>query len=465
MKKYKILILLLLIHLTVLIFLRFTAWPEMILWPYFIIRGLLPYRDIAMAHNPLLIFDLAIFYKIFGVSLFSLKLYSWILILLTDVLVYWVAEKLTRDKKIALLSCAFYILWQPYFEGNGVWFDHVLAPVGLLIFYLAWQKDFSWAGVFAGLAILVKQTAFWFFAPLALTFWYLKCLKRKPVSKFFSGFIIPILVFSFYLTIKNLWPDFYFWAIRFGVGFLPRTPGQIEFPKVKEALSLGIPYAFTIPAVFLLLSKKTESKTERGFLILALFWCFFGAAGVYPRFDYFHFQPSLPFLAMISGVVLSKLGLFLKKNFRPYFLAYLVLVILGTVHLQARFYRLHWQKPDRFFEKETFEAASWLQENTEPNEKIFILNSWDHLYALTNTLPAISPWVPTLPWYMEYDKIQEGIVEDLESKRPSLIVFEPYRREGLGSYKPEEINRFLIENYQLSEIIAGRFWIFRLRTK
>ncbi|PJE69384.1 hypothetical protein COU96_00030, partial [Candidatus Shapirobacteria bacterium CG10_big_fil_rev_8_21_14_0_10_38_14] len=99
----------------------------MILWPYFILKGLLPYRDIAMAHNPLLIFDLAIFYKIFGISLFNLKIYTWVLILLTDLLIYWVAKKITKREKVALLSLAFYVLWQPFFEGNGVWFDLVLA--------------------------------------------------------------------------------------------------------------------------------------------------------------------------------------------------------------------------------------------------------------------------------------------------------------------------------------------------
>ena len=40
---------------------QFTAWPEMLAWPYLILKGFLPYKDIAIAHNPLLIFVLTKF--------------------------------------------------------------------------------------------------------------------------------------------------------------------------------------------------------------------------------------------------------------------------------------------------------------------------------------------------------------------------------------------------------------------
>jgi len=457
--------LILLIHFILLINLRFTAWPEMILWPYFILKGLLPYRDIAMAHNPLLIFDLAIFYKIFGISLFNLKIYTWVLILLTDLLIYWVAKKITKREKVALLSLAFYVLWQPFFEGNGVWFDLVLAPLALLIFYFLWNKEFFWSGIFSGLAVLVKQTAFWFILPIGFTFWFLKNLKFKSIKKFLTGLTVPLVIFLVYLIKVGIFQDFYFWAIRFGIGYLPRAPGQFQLPTLKQFLALGVPYAFIIPAIWFLI-KKVKIQ-EKGQILILLVWCFFASLGIFPRWGYLHFQPFLPFLAIISGILISYFRACEKTSFayinisykRLYWAAYLVLIILGTIYLQVRFYRLNWQKADRFFEEETLEAAVWLKENTYPGEKIFILNSWDHLYALTNTLPANSPWVPTLPWYMEYPGIQEEIVADLEKEKPKLVVFEPYREKGLGSYRPEKIDKFLRENYLNTKIIAGRFWI------
>src|SRR3990172_10040097 len=101
----------LLFHLFLLLTLKFTAWPEMTFWPYLMLKGWFPWRDIAIAHTPLLLVDLTIFYKIFGLGLVQLKVYTWILILATDFLLFWVARRLwdkqslaLRAKKIALLA-------------------------------------------------------------------------------------------------------------------------------------------------------------------------------------------------------------------------------------------------------------------------------------------------------------------------------------------------------------------------
>lgn len=461
-KRNLIIVLVLFAHLVLLVNLRFIAWPEMILWPYFLLKGLLPYQDIAMAHNPLLIFSLAFFYKFTGVSLLGLKIYTWALILLTDVLVYWVAKKLTKSGKTAILSLVFYVLWQPYFDGNGVWFDLVLAPLALLTFYTLYKQRLSLSGFLFVLAILVKQTAFWSFVPVGLTFILLKKVKFELLTRFALGGFLAFSLVVVYFAKMGIWQDFYAWAVQFGIGYLPNAAGQLQLPSFKQFLSLGVPFAFMVPALALLLhqGKGGKKSLERKVLLLLVVWFLFGSLGVYPRWGLFHFQPALPFLAIISGIMLSRFNL-LEGKHKQWFVVYLVLVILGTVYLQTRFYRLHWQKQDRFFESETLQAEDWLKANIENNEKIFILNSWDHLYALSDTLPAVSPWVPTLPWYMDYPGIQEGIVDDLKKEKPSLVVFEPYKEKGLGSYRPRVIDKFLQENYSLSEVVAGRFWILR----
>jgi len=454
------LFLLILVHLFILAKTSFTAWPEMILWPYFLLKGLLPYRDIAMAHNPLLIFDLAFFYKIFGVSLLSLKIYSWLLVIITDFMLFFVAKKFIRNSKTTLLVLAFYVFWQPYFEGNGVWFDLVLAPLAILIFYSLHQKKLFLAGVLTGLSILTKQTAFLFLVPIFFTIWFLFEKKLKTIKEFLFGLTLPFVLFFAWLFYQGIITDYYFWGVKFGSFYLPKSSGQIQLPTIKQLLSLSVPYAFVFLSILTFIVNRARNGEEKRKIILLIIWCFFTALGVYPRFGLFHFQPSLPFLALISGIMISESSLWFKKHKKAPLLIFLVFIIGGSLYLQGRFYWLHWRKPDRFFEKETLEAASWLTKNTKRDEKIFILNSWDHLYALSGTLPAVSPWVPTLPWYLEYDKIQDGVVADLEVVKPNLIVFEPYRREGLGSYKPEMINRFLVENYELTKIVAGRFWIF-----
>ena len=96
------------VHLFLLFNLSFTAWPEMLAWPFFILKGWLPYKDFAMVHTPLLVLDLALFNKIFGVGAAQLKIYSWVLILFTDLTLFYVVKKLWSVKK-ALSSLLFFI--------------------------------------------------------------------------------------------------------------------------------------------------------------------------------------------------------------------------------------------------------------------------------------------------------------------------------------------------------------------
>ena len=465
MKKFFLLLTLTIsTHLFLLVFLQFIAWPEMVLWPYLLDKGLLPYRDIIIVYPPALIILLALLGKIFGITLIGLKLYTWILILLTDLLIFFVTKKITDNVKVAFISLLFYVLWQPFFEGNAMWFDLVLAPLALLVFYLLWRREFLGSGILFGLAISIKQTAFWFFVPIMLTFWLTKELKPNTLVKFVIGSAVLPMACLLYLVQADIFQDFFQWAINFGVFYLPRAPGQVLLPTVKNILAVGVPYGLLLMAVFMFIKRKT-GKEKSSLLLLLPLWALFGVLGTYPRWEYFHFQPSLPFLAVVSGLVISSLKISLKKKSNFLILLYLILIFFGTVYLQARFYRLNWQKPTRFFETDVLDGARWLKENTKSSEKIYILNSWDHLYALSDTLPAVAPLIHTLSWQLEYPGMQEKYVADLTKNKPRIVVFEPYYDRGWGSgiglYKPEKIDKFLQENYILEEIIAGRFWILK----
>lgn len=454
MKKVDLLFpFLVVIHLLLLSTLLFSAWPEMILWPYLINQNLLPYRDIAIAHTPLLIFSLSAFYKFFGTSLWSLKIFSWVVVLITDLLIYWITKKLTGDRRKALFSLAFYVLWQPYFEGNGVWFDVLLAPLGLLTFYFLWFKKYFWSGFVLAISLLTKQTALWFMFPMILTLWLTNEMKTKSILKIITGFFFPAIFFLLSLVKDNLINSFYYWAVQFGIGYLPKAEGQVKLPGIKQLLSLIMPYSFFLLGLVYVYKARKLPK-DVGIILVLLVWIIFLSLSVYPRWEYFHFQPAIPFIAILSGILFFEFRL---KN--RYVLGCLLAIAICSTYLLGRFYYLNWQKPTRFFEKETIETSLWLKDNTNPGDKIFILNSWDHLYALSNTLPATDPWIPTLSWYMDYQNVQDKVVSDLEQTKPKYIVFEPYKDSGLGSYRPVKIDNYIKANYTLKEMIAGRFEI------
>jgi len=429
----------LLLHLLLLINLRFTAWPEMTLWPYLMLKGWLPYKDIAIAHTPLLFIDLIILYKIFGVGLWQLKIYTWVLILLTDLLLYGIVKKVW-NKRVALISLVFYIPLQLFYEGNGLWFDLALAPIVLVIFYLLKKKEYLWAGVFWALAFLVKQTAFWFLIPIGLMFVSRKTLEKA--KKFVLGVIFVFLPSLLIIWALGILPDFIYWAFKFAIGILPKASGQISFPTLRQLVIALIPFSILGLLPFVLKNNKERVELST--------WVIFGFLGAFPRWGLFHFQPALPFLAIAGGLVFSRI-----KKLKPVFTSLLVVYVVLVLILISRFYTREWGKGNRFFEPDVLRITSYIKEKTRSNDKIYLLNAWDSVYALSGTLPAARPWIPHLPWYMELPGVQKGIVSDLTENRPEFIVRQPYTETGLSSYKPELVDEFINQHYQLDDKIGG----------
>jgi hypothetical protein len=439
--KNKILIIGILgIQLFFLLNLKFTAWPEMLLWPYLWIHNLFPYKDIAIAHTPLMLADLVIFFKIFGVGILQLKIFTWILILLLDGLVFYISKKLWNTKT-AIVALTVNVLWLMFYDGNALWLDLYMGVFALCSFYFAKQKRWLWVGITWALAFISKQTAVWFLLPILWAMVNGKWLMvKKNAGKFVFGSLIVLLLLVILLAAFNLLPSFYDWAINFGVLILPGAQGQVQLPALKNLVLAIFPFLIFLP---LFLNQKSK------FLNLFL-WAFAGMLGAYPRFEYFHFQPAIPFLAIATGMVIGnyKSGSRLVKSF---LVSYLVI----SVFLFSGFFLRNFREGVRFYEKDVQGVTTYVRANVTPGEKIFVMNWWDNIYPLTDTLPATDPWIPQLSWYQELPGVQEKQVTDLENSKPKLILLNSYSETGLSSYIPQKVYNYVMTNYKLKEKIDG----------
>lgn len=432
------------IHLFLLTVLKFTAWPEMTLWPYLITKGWLPYRDIAIAHTPLMLIDLGIFYKIFGTGIWQLKIFTWIIIFSLDVLVYWIAKRLW-NKKVAIVAMLSFIVSMLIYDGNGLWFDLYMGVFALVSFYFVRRRNYFWTGIFWALAFISKQTAVWFLIPIGFeivkeTKWKSGFASKVQRSMhFLSGSLLILFILVILLLLFGLLPSFYEWAIRFGIFILPKAQGQIQLPDLKNLIVSLFPFSIFIPLFF-----NQKSK----FLNLFL-WSFAGALGAYPRFEYFHFQPALPYLAMAVALVFATL----KNDKLVKYFTYVFL--FGCTYLFVTFYMRNYKEGVRFYEKDVQEVVMYVKSNTSPGERIFVLNWWDNIYAFSDRLPAVDPWVPQLSWYMETPGLQEKMVMDLQKNKPKMIVLNQYSDFGLSAYKPQTLYNYVLANYQLKEKVDG----------
>jgi len=359
---------------------QFTAWPEMLAWPYLMLKGFLPYQDIAIAHNPLLIFVLAGFYKLFGIGIIQLQIFTILLICITELLIYWVTYKL-YSKKIAVLTLIAYSILLIAYSGFGLWFDLALVPFAILLFYFVKKEHWLYAGIIFALGFLTKQTFVYFLIPVFL--------NKVDIKKFILGMVPVFIVFAFYLFTFHLLPIYYHWAIQFGIFYLPKADGQILLPSLKQFLVSVFPFSL-LPFTFNLLP-----------------WALAGVMGVYPRWELFHFQPALPFLAIALA-----LGFENKKN-RIYSIAILafLLILLGRNLIRQN------NLETRFYESDVKNVVLSLKKVNS----LYVVNYWDNIYALTNTTPP-KPLIPYIPWYLSYANNYQLIINNLQLKLPDAIV-------------------------------------------
>lgn len=418
---------------------KFTAWPEMLLWPYLMGSSWMPYENISIAHTPVLLFFLTMFFKIAGSGILQLKLFTWGLILVLDLLVYWVTSKLF-NKKVALISLCGFVLWQMFFEGNGLWFDLAMSAFALGIFYQIKKKNYFRSGVFWALAFLTKQTAFWFLIPVVYEVWHLnkKMLTRESLN-FAKGSIATMVIAGLAIMATGILPDFLTWTVKFGIFELPKAVGQVQLPGLKSLIISSMPFSIMILLLFGRMKKNTD-------LVL---WAIAGAMGIYPRFEYFHFQPAVPFLALSTGLLMSQR---IKKNFFGF--SRIIYLAVGFYFL-AGFFMKTYNEGTRFYETDVSNVSDYINNKTKDGEKIFVMNYWDNVYTLSHTLPAIDPWVPQLSWYLEREGVQREMVADLSESSPRYILQYPYTNVGASSYVPDEVFRYVSENYHQIDRVDG----------
>jgi len=405
----------------------FTAWPEMLAWPYFILNGWLPYKDIAIAHNPLLIIVLTLFYKLFGTGITQLQIFTWALIIVNYYLLFWVTKKI-YNKNAAILALAFYIPIQLLFEGNGLWFDLALVPFALLLFYLINKKKYLLTGIMFALGFLTKQTFIYFLIPLIL----LNIKNKKNlvpiIKKFMIGLVAVLTVFVLSLLSFGILADFYFWAIKFGVFYLPTASGQVVLPTLRQLGLAFLPFTISI------------------FSPTLIPWIVSGLMGVYPRWGLFHFQPALPFLSISFALALANLKSFSFKTdkFKKLLILFYILIV---VVIFIRFLSRNLGGEVRFYEQDVKDVATELNILNPNHNDIFVLNYWDNIYALTDSMPVTKPWIPYLSWYLSVPDVKEEIFSDIKTKMPEQIVV-----GTKPDYNWEEMKVFLERFYNCVEM-------------
>jgi len=444
-RKYLLVILLLLaIHVILLVNLRFTAWPEMLSYPYLRNNGYLLYKDMIHPYPPVLTMVLSIIYKLFGHKLIVLKVFTWLIILANDVLIFLIAKKLTKKNIFALASLSLYVVTQPFLEGNQLWFDLAIVPSVLLGLLFLLNKKYFLSGLSLGAAILTKQTV-----GLYLVFGILYIAYRerslKKLLNFIAGPVILFLVLVLRLITENALAGFFNWTLIYPFTWWSKFPGYVQMILTRREIIILV--LLVMPLILLLLKLRRYFFKDKN-LVLLIFSILISSILVYPRFSFFHLQLGVAFCAILYGVFLSKFKF-------PYILHaayYILLFVLICIPVL----KTDWKKETRFWGNEEERVAEVIRDKTKTSDLIYLLGPQSGLYVLSGRLPP-KPWTDNFVWYLEIPGVQEEIIKRWETNKPN-IVFTNNVQEGnwydLGTYRPQKITEW-IKNEKIIQIILS----------
>lgn len=422
---------LLLVHLFFLINLQFTAWPEVVSFPYLFNSGFKLYGGMVHAYPPLLTIVLSFVYKIFGYKLIALKIFTWVGILLSDVLIFKIVKSYTKKETFAILAVSFYILTQPFLDGNQLWFDTALTlPILLTICY---RKNMFLAGVFLTIALLTKQTAIVFIIAFYL---YTKNYR----------FLIPVLftlgLFLVWMLTTGQLVEFYNWNFYYPSTFWTKYPGyEILALTKKEIFSV---FLVLTPAIFLFVKKR---KPVVLFLFLSA-----ALIAVYPRFSFYHLQPAIAIAAILFGVCLK----YLNINYK-YSIFYILIV---SVLISFPVIKRDWGEETRFWNNEAIQLADNIKDKNY--KRIYLFGPHSLIYVLSKTLPT-TPWFDNYGWYFEIPGVQQSVLDSWKNYSPETILIQtPNQGQWylIGTYLPKKIMDWINFNYNKLQEVEPGLWLW-----
>lgn len=436
------------IHLWYLLHTTFVDWPEMILFPWFLTKDLLYYRDIAIAYAPGINYLLHGAYLLLGYSVASERIIAYICILFTDVLVYLSARKLTRSHWAGGMALFFFVLWQPVYSGNTIWYETVIAPIYLLgyLIILEYCKKPSFRkivliGVMLAAATLIKQTAVWAVAAVCL---FILIGQRNRQESLLHAIVIGFIVagvnlFAWgYFGLLGAGKEYWFWVFQSLTHFSQGSSLYALAPP-RSDITLIIP-SFVALGV-LVIFNRTKSTWLLILLTVVLFF-----AGL-PRWSLHRFQPVLAFLAISFGQMSCLLTSKNKRIVAASFLA-LFIIAAGSWRSFRVFITLRDPMQPQFFGETYKQILSYTREQA-PGD-VFVLGNYYHLYFGLDQRPAVLPWVPLFPVNAQMPGMQAKLIASIEASKVPYILFVPFHPDSgyYDGYMPEELFLYVRSKYE-----------------
>ncbi|MCY3781905.1 MAG: glycosyltransferase family 39 protein [Chloroflexi bacterium] len=386
-----------------------------------------------------------------------IRLLNTVLVVAFTLLIYLLAKRLANSAAAGILAALVWAWWEPVYGNVMLYFDSLLAlclSAAMLVYFADSERPSPrrviMIGLLMGAATLFKQQAWLALGVMLL--WLILVERRRESAPVFVGaaLLLPLLQWIWLLAQGSL-SSYIYWNWTFNLsGLMDGAP--LDGDLVRKLL-LGNLLVFP----FALLAWR-EARRQT---LLVLIWLA-SLSVLYPRFGEIHAMGHLPLTAVMSGVVLAKVGPTLKnwrsRDMTNVMLAGLAFGIgLGWLWTGAASYLHLPLGPGATLGYDEFsQLAPELNERKTTGDTLFVLPETDstpQLHTLTD-MPPPGVWVKGWHWYFRGEGVLNRLKEEWAEKAPTWIVVFPdlilNREIGIG-----DLLAIVAERYQLVAEVDG----------
>lgn len=443
------------------------ANPRVILEPWLLRQGYLLYDEVVDIHTPLMPLVLAVLAPLIGEDLRMAKLMIVALLTAATLLIfYWGQRKLGWWS--GLWAAGFFAVWAPAFFFGKLWHEIFLTPTYLLFLFFfqpnSERHSLRWCvllGLLGGLSVMIKQHAAVLFAVYLA--WELgwaiarqRSLARVLRELVTAGLVslLPLAGYTIYQWIQAGGVDpFFYWIAGYHTQGVYSELAE-QAPTLAQAAAL-VSCALLLPAAltFVLQLKKNGSREWQHPALWLVLMCA-ASFTAYPRFEFFHLQPALPFVGLLSAFAIRQ-ALRFEGPARAFAASMVIAVSLFWIASQGNSY-VEAFNPGRarpIYEYSNLPPlAAEIRKETGDSRSFYLFGDDEEVSNLYYFLEAAPPrfWIFHYPWYT-LDWMQQRMVAALDEDSTEWVIYFP------GQWDVEKsaplVLEYIDEHYQAVKTI------------
>lgn len=437
-----------------------------------ILNGGVPYRDFFLQFTPGYFYILALFYKVFGVSVITGRILTLLFCLGIGWVTLMILNRFKIELRLKILSLtAIASFGFPLINNMSLlaWPSVFLSLIAILFFI---DKKYILLGTVLSLILFTKQNLGVYF--FILTNIFLVLNSKKKLSNIFyvnvSFFLITVMWFSYFFLFLNRL-DKFFELFKFSSRYLfiyPFSYPPLTFLMQPTGILKLLPYYTPVIFVLILIKRMLSKKKNVSVLYFSMISIagFFGT--VYPTSDLLHVYP-------FFGLFIVSLVLFYKEEHLPqmwkYGILFIIVILIGTGLYLTQFREYYRYQPRYLFQNSKTEIPR--MKNIYIDEPLATDLSYLNLFFLINTRKTDSilcyPFCPMIYFLMEKknptryanyypgyltDKEETNVIQNMRERKTKYIV-------TFLNYKfKTPISKFI----QMQKIVfqTGQFKIFQV---